>query len=41
MRKETDLAKVKRTAHMFLALDIQLTAHSPIIVDEGGEEVGQ
>lgn len=32
MRKETDLAKVKRTAHMFLALDIQLTAHSPIVV---------
>ena len=32
MQKETDLTKIKRTAHMFLALDIQLTAHSPIVV---------
>lgn len=32
MRKETDLAKVKRTAHMFLALDIQLTKYSPMVV---------
>ena len=32
MRKETDLAKVKQIAHMFLTLDIQLTAHSPIVV---------
>lgn len=29
MRKETDLAKVKQTARMFLASDIQLTDHSP------------
>ena len=32
MRKETDLAKVKQIAHMFLTLNIQLTAHSPIVV---------
>lgn len=32
MRKETDLAKVKQTARMFLASDIQLTDHSPVVV---------
>lgn len=32
MRKETDLAKVKRTAHLFLDLDIQLTDYSPMVV---------
>lgn len=32
MRNETDLAKVKRTAHLFLDLDIQLTDYSPLVV---------
>ena len=32
MRNETDLAKVKRTAHLFLDLDIQLTDYSPMVV---------
>ena len=32
MRKETDLAKAKRTAHLFLDLDVQLTDYSPMVV---------
>ena len=32
MRKKTDLAKVKRTAHLFLDLDVQLTDYSPMVV---------
>lgn len=32
MRKETDLAKVKRTTRLFLDLDIQLTGYSPMVV---------
>ena len=32
MRNETDLAKVKRTAHVYLDLDIQLTDYSPLVV---------
>jgi len=32
MRKETDLAKIKAVAHTFLVMDIQPTAHAPVVV---------